>query len=171
MTDYSHGTGRTSEPQPILGPTREFDFRIVLAVVSGRNISTPNLETGTIGPSGTYELVDWMTDDLMEATQMSRFYDETAPWILRWYPQFERVEEHLPKLDCRLADSDDPLASISDWIEEVRLELGLPTQIKIGRIPLDDHQVMNAYDELVISEGTDERIRTLEIPPEALDED
>lgn len=136
----------------LLGPTRTFDLRVVLTVTTGRLLTKPR--PGSNGIEDLYEILSWMTDDSPYTHQLGRFAQDCKPWLLRWYPQLEAIE--LPVLDSAVV--------IESWIKTMEEEFG--TELAIGKIPRDDHEQKNPYDELVAMRGTDEGIIAIDTAQE-----
>jgi hypothetical protein len=135
--------------------TKPFPMRTLLSVTTGRLLTEPQGERDN-GIGDIYELLGWMTSDTPFTHQLKRFSNECKPWLLRWFPELTEIgsKESLDRLDTLLG-SEGGLRGVSTWLN------GLAACRKtydVPRIPADDHERKDAYDELVVQRGTDEGI-------------
>ena len=131
--------------------TKTFPLRVVLTVTTYRLLTESRGQRDN-GIMALHEILEWMTDDAVWTHQLPRFGDECKPWLLRWFPELKFCNEHLDELDALIAE--DPTkekeAAIQSWL--ARLKKAYPSLrevYQIPRIPADDHERKNAYDELV----------------------
>ena len=138
---------------------KEFDLRTILTVTTGR-LLTEREGPHDNGIGRIYELLGWMTNDSPFTHQLGRFSEECKPWLLRWFPELVPVNACLDKLDAWIKQSNDgPETGIFYWLAEIKLLF--PTirdKYDVPRIPQDDHERKNPYDELVAMRGSDEGV-------------
>ena len=105
-----------------------------------------------------YEILNWLTNDNLFTRQLSRALGECRPWLLRWFPELYRANPKL--LDIMLKDVDEnaKFAVCKVWVIQTREAQGMKEAYDIPRIPTDDHEYKNPYDELVSERGTDEGV-------------
>jgi hypothetical protein len=138
--------------------TKRFDLRTILTATTGRLLAEPEGENDN-GIGRLYELLGWMTNDQPFTHQLPRFADECKPWLLRWFPELVPVSGSLQSLDKWNGKSDCPETGIFYWIAELKMMFpALKDKYDVPRIPQDDHEKKNPYDELVAMRGTDEGI-------------
>jgi hypothetical protein len=133
---------------------RTFSLATVLTVTTGRLVAED-------GIAAVYEILNYMTRDNLFTHQLPRASGECKPWLLRWHPKLAEVRMSL--LDKFItASTSKPDRSKDEacklWVDFERGRLGLPTELLIQRIPQDDHERKDPYDELVVRRGTDEGI-------------
>lgn len=136
-----------------MSETKRFSVRTILTCTTGRLLTETDAEHDGNGIGWLYELLGWMTNDSPFTHQLGRFSDECKPWLLRWFPELAKAEALLPALD----DAIDKLGGergCQFWIDSITL----PKHYDVPRIPRDDHEHKNPYDELVAMRGTDEGI-------------
>lgn len=135
--------------------TKTFAIGDVLSITTGRLVSPEHI-------GGVYNILNWMTRDNLFTHQLGRASDESKPWLLRWFPELEKVE--LWQLDQFLEESTVPIEpgtmpeAVSLWISTQRCRHGWPKTFEVPRIPQDDHEHKDPYDELVVMRGTDEGV-------------
>ncbi len=144
--------------------TKPFPARVLLTVTTGRLLTKPDSDGGN-GIGDLYKILGWMTDDQPFTHQLPRFSDECKPWLLRWFPELAKANDHLPILDKLLEAAravGQPKKAIenavNDWLTRVTRELHLKKTYDVPKIPRDDHDVKDPFDELVVMRGTDEGI-------------
>ena len=103
-----------------------------------------------------YKLLGWMTDDQPCTHQLPRFADECKPWLLRMYPQLADADDEIDK-ECEAGRAQAVMKSMVDRFGAT---------LEIHKVPRDDHERKNPYDELVAMRGTDEGIILLHDNPE-----
>ena len=131
--------------------TKHFPTLAILSVTSERLLTQPKNESEGNGIGQLYELLGWMTDDSPFTHQLPHFSRECKPWLLRMHPQLADFMEHI----CRMCDDGKVNELQAEMIE--RLGETLP----VAKIPQDDHERKNFYDELVAMRGTDEGIEII----------
>ena len=138
--------------------TKRFPLRVLLTVTTGRLLTEPR--DGGNGIEALYEILGWMTDDSPCTHQLPRLAEECKPWLLRWFPELGPAGAALDKLDGWIADScDGPETGVLLWLTEVKMLFpALRNEYDVPRIPADDHERKDPYDELVQMRGTDEGI-------------
>lgn len=138
-----------------------FELRTLLTVTTGRLLTKGNGPRDN-GIGNLYEVLGWMTNDSPMTHQLGRFSEECKPWLLRWFPELAEAEKHLAELDraieCVKAAGKPLDHAIDNWISLCVADWGMERQYDVDRIPADDHDAKNAYDELVAMRGTDEGI-------------
>jgi hypothetical protein len=139
--------------------TKKFHIRPILSVTTGLLLTKPKAPDDN-GIGDLYELLNFMTGDSLFTHQLPRASTECGPWLLRWFPELEAEGKRI-KAFCE-THRDDPDFS-------ARLEAEIPDlSYFVTPIPADDHERINAYDELVQMRGTDEGVVILD--PETLRE-
>ena len=143
---------------------RNFSLRTVLTVTTGRLLTNPR--NGQNGIEDLYDILGFMTDDSPTTHQLGRFAEECKPWLLRWYPELIAcgVEGSLQSLDGWIErDKSNGDEGIRMWLTELKMLFqNLRDEYEITKIPRDDHEVKDPYDELVAMLGTDEGIIVLD---------
>jgi hypothetical protein len=137
--------------------TKRFGLRTLLTVTTGRLLTEPEGERDN-GIGKLHKLLGWMTRDEPFTHQLGRFADECNPWLLRWFPELAEVNQTLNALDDKMklygAEK-----GIQFWVANLHIVIeGLREEYDVGRIPQDDHEKKDPYDELVTMRGTDEGI-------------
>lgn len=127
---------------------KAFPTLAVLTVISGRLLTQPRDASEGNGIGQIYELLGWMTDDSPFTHQLPRFSEECKPWILRWHPSLKQVDEEIN----RRCDAGEVASMQQDMLQR------FGNTIELQKIPRDDHEHKDAYDELVVMQGTDENI-------------
>lgn len=142
---------------------RLFPLDVVLSITTGRLVASNHIQA-------VYEILDYMTCDNLYTHQLPRAGTECKPWLLRWHPKLTEVRlwlldqllEEVAKGDSRVVDDiiagKDKMEACQVWVAIERERLGLPVELPIQRIPQDDHERKDPYDELVVMRGTDEGI-------------
>lgn len=138
--------------------TKRFDLRTILSVTTGR-LLTKSQGPKDNGIGDLYELLGWMTNDSPFTHQLPRFGDECKPWLLRWFPELAIAGESaaMAALDELLKLHGGEKAG-EGWFATIRLKYRLEAEYDVPRIPQDDHEHKNPYDEMVTMRGTDEGI-------------
>lgn len=140
--------------------TKSFSLRTVLAVTTGRFICAQKVEIGN-GIGDLYGLLNWMTNDHLMTHQLPRAANECKPWLLRWFPELAGLDAEVALLCDGLrkgrAESAYSETAIAGAIKGIGIRIGRHS-FDVGRIPADDHEVKDPYDELVEMRGTDEGI-------------
>ncbi len=144
--------------------TKKFPARVVLTVTTDRLLTAPRGNRDN-GISDLYEILGWMTNDSPFTHQLPRFCDECKPWLLRWFPELAKADALLGELDMALSGAKlegffekQKNHLINGWLDRVALDCGLKADYDVPRIPQDDHDFKDPYDELVAMRGTDEGI-------------
>lgn len=143
-----------------MSDTKRFGVRTILTCTTGRFLCLPKGADDN-GIGDLYELLGFMTDDSPHTHQLGRFSDECKPWLLRWFPELEKVDATIPSLLSNLKGelrADEVEAAIAEWIGRVKFDIGTKDFYDVPRIPKDDHERKNSYGELVSMRGTDEGI-------------
>jgi len=135
--------------------TRTFELRAVLTVTTER-LLTKRLGPHDNGISALYDILNWMTSDNLFTHQLPRAGRECKPWLLRWFPGLEKASDALPSLD-KLIETCGGEDGCTKWIEAL-IAGGQPATFDVPKIPRDDHERKNPFDELVEMRGTDEGI-------------
>lgn len=105
----------------------------------------------------------WMTSDEPFTHQLGRFSDECKPWLLRWFPELASCDAGLENLDRLIAEHGGD-AGIQRWISDLTLMCPeLKAEYVVPKIPADDHDRKNPYDELVQMRGTDEGVELIRV--------
>ena len=133
---------------------KHFPTLAVLTVTSSRFIIKPTDESKGNGIGQMYDLLGWMTDDTPFTHQLPRFADECKPWIHRWYPEIKEADDLIVN-HCEAGES-------ITFLQACMIQRFGPT-IELQKIPRDDHEVKNGYDELVQMRGTDEDIMSVDV--------
>jgi len=137
--------------------TKSFELRVLLSSTTGKLLT----DIGDI-----CKLLGWMTNDEPMTHQLPRFNQECKPWLLRWFPDLTAVNDELPRLEELLLVGDNKKAACEQWLLEIReLVPSLQDSYDVHRIPRDDHEQKDAYDELIAMRGTDEGVVIVETPP------
>jgi hypothetical protein len=141
--------------------TKRFPLRVLLTSTTGR-LLTKSQGDHDNGISDLYDLLGWMTNDSPFTHQLPRFNDECKPWLLRWFPKLADADSLLPLLDEAI-EKIGPERGCEFWLDGLTLD----REYDVPRIPRDDHQAKNPYDELVEMRGTDEGVVILQPSPRA----
>jgi hypothetical protein len=143
--------------------TKQFPTRVLLTVTTGRLLTAPRGNRDN-GIRDLYDILEWMTGDSAFTHQLPRFGEECKPWLLRWFSELETVD--VAHLD-RLITQHGAAHGVDKWLESLS---GCRSAYDVPRIPQDDHEHKDPYDELVQMRGTDEGIVLL-APPDHRQED
>jgi hypothetical protein len=139
-----------------MNKTKRFTIRILLTVTTGRLLTEGPDDNGI---SDLYDILGWMTGDAPFTHQLGRFAEECKPWLLRWFPELTPcgVNRSLEDLDRWLgADQIEGGEAIRMWLRELKVMFpNLKDGYDVPRIPQDDHEKKDPYDELVAMRGTD----------------
>lgn len=138
-----------------MAETKQFPLRVLLTVTTGRLLTKPRGNRDN-GIGDLYEILGWMTNDSPFTHQLPRFNDECKPWLLRWFPELAAANDSLWLLDEKLHLLG-PEKGCEFWLTNPVIN-GMKETYDVPRIPRDDHERKNAYDELVQMRGTDEGI-------------
>lgn len=141
--------------------TKTFPVRVILTSTTGRLLTKGKGDRDN-GIGDLYEFLAWMTDDSPFTHQLGRFSEECNPWLFRWFPELEKVNEHLATLDEYLSVSDDKARTIHNWLDMVVQVCGFKTEYDVPKIPRDDHTFKDPVEELIVMRGTDEGIVVIE---------
>ena len=117
----------------------ELSSLVVVTISSGRLLC----EMGEL-----YKGLNYLTNDNLFTHQMPRAMDECGPWLHRWFHDLRDVDKKVVDL-CKSG-------RVKEACEHVRSVFG--DTIEVGRIPADDHDRIDPYDEIVQMRGTDEGI-------------
>ena len=128
--------------------TKTISTLAVVSVTTGRLLTRPKEGEKGNGIEQMYELLGWMTEDSPFTHQLPRFAEECKPWLLRWFPELQEITDQI-ELKC-------DAGCVQEAQNAIISRFG-PT-MEIGRIPRDDHEIKDPYDELVIMRGSDEGI-------------
>jgi len=105
-----------------------------------------------------YDILNWMTKDSLFTHQLPRAVRECAPWLFRWFPELATVDEiDLARMDSAIEELGAE-KGVERWLGDVQRLRGLRDCYEVPRIPADDHERKDPYDELVTMRGTDEGI-------------
>lgn len=147
---------------------KTFTLGTVLSVTTGRLLTVPTDGNDGNGIGDLYDLLGWMTNDSPFTHQLGRFSAECKPWLLRWHPELAEADKHLTEdsgadsldymIKCVKESGHDTRFAVSNWLSLCVADWGMKREYDITRIPRDDHEVKNPYDELVEMRGTDEGI-------------
>lgn len=130
--------------------TKQFPLRVLLTVTTGRLLTKI---------SDLYDILGWMTNDSPFTHQLPRFADECKPWLLRWFPKLANADALLPLLD-EMIEKVGGERGCEAWLDGLTLE----PEYDVPRIPRDDHEQKNPYDELVETLGSDEGVFVVTLP-------
>lgn len=134
---------------------KPFPLRDILTVTTGRLLTKPAGDRDN-GIGALYELLNFMTKDNLFTHQLPRAGRECEPWIRRWHPQLDTVDE------AELKAVVEARGDLEAWIAKQEAIYG--ATLELEPIPRDDHDVINPYDEAVQMRGTDEGITIVEVP-------
>jgi hypothetical protein len=151
------------KPEVTQMDTKTFAFRDLLSVTTGRALTEP--KNGGNGIENLCELLDWMTNESPFTHQLPRFISECDPWLRRWFPELSKVDAFLPELDKALEGASLGKFSraktesiVKGWLIRVQVDCNIQDAYRVARIPRNDHETKDAWDELVAMRGTDEGI-------------
>jgi len=144
---------------------KPFPLSVVLSITTGLLLMKPrSKDDNNIGE--IYKILGWMTDDSPFTHQLPRFGEECKPWLLRWFPELARVDEHTDSLKREIAhckgNQEKAMDAVEAWLNRVKKSCRLKSVYDVPRIPRDDHERIHPYDELVSMRGTDEGIIVIE---------
>ena len=144
----------------LCGLLKTFPLRVILTVTTDRLLTEP--KDGGNGIGDLYAILNHMTQDNLFTHQLGRASEECKPWLLRWYPELAAcgVDKSMDSLDRWLnADRVGGSEAVRMWLTELKMMFpNLRDEYEIGQLPADDHEVKDAFDELVEMRGTDELI-------------
>ena len=145
--------------------TKRFPLRVILTVTTYR-LLTESKSPRDNGIGDLYKLLGWMTNDTPFTHQLSRLVKECQPWLLRWFPEIEIASVCMTNLDKWLNRARTcPDEGVKLWLAELQMTWpAIKDEYDVPRIPQDDHEHKNPYDELVTMRGTDEGIVLVEAP-------
>jgi hypothetical protein len=136
---------------------KTFALRTLLTVTTGRLLTKPKGPNDN-GIGDLYEILGWMTNDEPMTHQLPRFSDECRPWLLRWFPELAEARRHLlentgpDSLDCAIKRAkkagNNVERAIGNWLESCVADWGMKREYDVGKIPVDDHDAKDAYEEL-----------------------
>ena len=129
--------------------TKDFPTLAVLSVTSGRLLTQPKDASEGNGIGQMYDVLGWMTDDSPSTHQLGRFTKECKPWIHRWHPEIIEADKLIEAGNVKACQA----AMLARFGETITLQ----------KIPRDDHDVKNPFDELVVMRGTDEGIEIVAV--------
>jgi hypothetical protein len=135
--------------------TKQFPLRVLLTVTTDRLLTEPKGERDN-GIGDLYAILGWMTNDSPMTHQLPRFNNECTPWLLRWFPELAAAQESLAILDADM-HREGAARGVELWLGKLELT-GMKPTYDVPRIPADDHEQKNAFDELVQMRGSDEGI-------------
>lgn len=138
-----------------MAETKSFTLRVVLTVTTGRLLTASKWPRDN-GIGDLYEILGWMTDDAPFTHQLGRFGEECKPWLLRWFPELSAANDSLWVLDEKVKALGSE-KGVEFWLTNLQIN-GAKESYDVPKIPRDDHDVINPYDELVQMRGTDEGI-------------
>lgn len=121
---------------------KRFHLGDILSLTTRRLVSMRHME-------GVYDILNYMTRDNLFTHQLPRAYKECKPWLLRQHPWLKQID----------ASNVTP-ENHKDWLAKQCGAFG--EHHNVERIPQDDHDRIDPYDELVIMRGTDEGIIIVE---------
>lgn len=133
--------------------TKDFPTLAVLSVTSGRLLTQPKDANEGNGIGQMYDVLGWMTDDSPFTHQLGRFAEECKPWIHRWHPEIVEADAEIVRR-CEAGE-----------VKEVQRDMlaKFGETIQLQKIPRDDHEFKNPFDELVAMRGTDEGIEIIAV--------
>lgn len=133
--------------------TKRFLLRDLLTVTTGRLLTKPNGPNDN-GIDALYVLLNWLTSDNLSTHQLPRASRECRPWLLRWFPELSQAR--CEDLDLAMSvPGVSPSDSIERWVLDLQTIAGLKAEYDVPKIPADDHERKDAFDELVQMRGTD----------------
>lgn len=136
---------------------RKFHLGDVLSVATYRVVAPAGIE-------GIRKILEFMTNDMVFASQISRFLEECKPHLLKQYPQFAS-----PQIDPDLADLDRLLKTVKPsarrrtamaWLRRMVAKHGEFLSVK--RIPARSHMRRNAVAELMEQKDCDVEVIVLD---------
>lgn len=136
--------------------TNRFHVRVLLTVTTGRLLTKANGPRDN-GIGSLYKLLGWMTNDVPMTHQLPRFADECKPWLLRWFPELTIDECALDSLDSTIAKYGQK-EGVEGWLKAMLSGGNIKEHYDVPRIPADDHEKKEPWDELVAMRGTDEGV-------------
>lgn len=141
--------------------TKTFPLRVILVITTSRLLMAPRGEHDN-GIGDLYEILGWMTNDSPFTHQLPRFIDECRPWLYRWFPELATAScnRAIASLDDWIASAPTcPDEGVKMWLAELKMfDPRLKDEYDVPRIPQDDHEYKDPYDEMVVMRGTDEGI-------------
>lgn len=149
------------------GNIRSFPLRVVLTVTTGK-LLTKGKNPDDNGIGDMYDLLGHMTGEPPHGHQLGRFADECNPWLLRWYPELDHPQLTVIALGSLLLmletdrQTEPAELLIAGWIECLVASGLCKEDYAIGQIPMDDHDSIPSYDELVAIRGSDEGVIVLD---------
>ena len=140
-----------------------FHISDVLSVTTGRLVSYRHMD-------GIYDVLNFLTGDNMFTHQLPRAMDECKPWLRSTFPT---LMENSPGMPERLSDMDRKIKAVQqdrehigvvirDWVEELRLALGLPEMLALYELGADMHTHIDPIEEARAMVG-DDRVLTVNL--------
>jgi hypothetical protein len=138
-----------------------FHISDVLSVTTGRLVSSRHID-------GVYDVLNFLTGDNLYTHQLPRAMDKCKPWLRSMFPA---LMEDSPGMPERLADMDRRIkavqqdrehigVAIGDWVEHLRLALGLPEMLAVYELGADMHTRIDPIEEARAMVG-DDRVLTV----------
>lgn len=117
--------------------SRTFSLRVLLTVTTGRLLTKGNGERGN-GIGDLYGILGWMTGEAPFTHQLPRFGEECRPWLLRWFPELDAVNESLPQLD-RMITERGAEKGVELWLANLLAIGAVHESYDVFRIPYEGH--------------------------------
>lgn len=141
-----------------MSTTKTFPLRDILSITTGR-LLTKAKGPDDNGIGDIKDVMEWMTGESPFCHAMPRFAEECKPWLYRWFPHLAVAEACDDKLNEWIEKSDSVETACFYWFAELKmLEPKFQDTYDVPKMPQDDHERKDPYDELVAMRGTDEGI-------------
>jgi hypothetical protein len=121
---------------------KDFPTLAVLSVTSGRLLTQPKDASEGNGIDQIYEVLEWMTDDLIFTYQLWQFAVECKQWIYQWHPEIIKADEWIENKLIEKCEAEDVKACQTAMLAK------FGETITLQKIPQGYHDFKNPIDEL-----------------------
>lgn len=118
--------------------TKQFHVGDLLSVTTGRIVARRHVDA-------LYDLLGHMTGDSPFTHQLPRFGDECKPWLYRWFPELESVDDGILG---DMIDIHGPEKGCETWVDAMVSSRGIREWYDVPQIPKDDHSRRCPIEEL-----------------------
>jgi hypothetical protein len=106
-------------------PSRQFHISDILSITTGYLVSNRKMD-------GVYDILNFMTGEMLFTHQLPRAADECTPHLLRQYPILGSV--NTKRLDMLLDRAFSGEIAVKRWVEEECFRLGIPEMLDVEAI-------------------------------------
>ncbi len=145
---------------------QEFHISDVLTVTTGRLVSSRHMD-------GVYAVLNFLTGDNLFTHQLPRVMDQCRPWLRTQFPALmadaPKMVGLLTALDVDMEERGHGSEVMVAWVEQVRLEMGLPEMIPVYELGADMYTHIDPLEEIEAMVGKDRVNIVIEVPTEEKD--